>query len=462
MSFESPLRLPLVSKMSNRDNTLLADARLVNALAEPNEDGKTWEIRKRFGLNLAATPNANTAGQGQYGWKGNNYSIFGGAFYQGTTQKATGLDTTNGVYRFQIVGNNPGYLVMGNGVKAYYFDGTNFAQITDANFPASFVKGFAYLDSYMYVMDGQGQIWEATNQNDPRTWNATDMIRAQIEPDAGMALAKQINYIIAIKAWTTEVFYDAGNASGSSLGSIPGSKQPFGTVSADTVQQMNDLLIWVSQDQSNTYQVVTMQGLQTQIVSTPAVERLLQYANFSGCYSMILKHAGHMTYVLTIPNSNLTLVYDIPYGLWHVWTDQNGNYWPYCAASYLNGERYLQSPTTGAFYTFDMDYVYSNDNGVIVPTDIYTPNFDAGTDRQKTLSQMRFQADRKNGSLLFHRNTDDDYKTWTGFRRVDLSDNLPILTNCGQFRRRAWHFRHQSNTSLRIRSIDLQLDASGS
>jgi hypothetical protein len=457
VSFDQPIKLPLVTQLTNRDETLLKDARLVNALAEPSDDGKGFEIRKRFGFSLAATPNANTSGQGQFGWKGNNYSVFGGAFYQNTTQIATGLDTTNGVYRFQIVGNNPGYLVLGNGVKAYWYNGTTFAQITDANFPASFVKGFAYLDSYLYVMDGHGQIWEATNQNDPRTWSATDMIVAQIEPDAGIALAKQINYIIALKAWTTEVFYDAGNASGSSLGSIPGSKQPFGCASADLVQQMNDMLIWVTQDQSETYQVALMQNLQANIVSTPAVERLLQYASFTGCYSLLLKHAGHNVYVITLPAMNLTLAYDIPYNLWHVWTDANGNYWPFCAASYLNGYRYIQSPTTGSFYAFDMDYVYSSDNGVLVPTDIYTPNFDAGTDRKKTISLMRFDADRKNGSMLYHRNSDDDYQTWTGMRRIDLSADLPILTNMGEFRRRAWHFRHMANTPLRLRSVYLQM-----
>jgi hypothetical protein len=457
VSFDKPLRLPLLSKLANRDNTLLSDARLVNGIAEPGDNDKDWQIRKRFGFALSATPSAGTAGQGQFGWKGNNYSIFGGVLYQGVTPIGTGLDQTNGIYRFLIVGNSPGYLVMGNGVKAYWYDGTTFAQITDANFPASFVKGFAYLDSFMYVMDGQGQIWESTNSDDPRTWTATDMIRAQIEPDAGMALSKQINYVIALKAWTTEVFYDAGNAAGSSLGSIAGSKQPFGCASGDLVQQMNDMLIWVSQDQSNTYQVVVMQQLQIQVVSTPPVERLLQGANFSGAYSMLLKHAGHIIFIATIPSSNLTLAYDIPYGLWYIWTDVNGNFWPFCAASYLPGERLIQSPTTGAYYSFDMDYILPNDNGVIVPVDIYTPNFDAGTDRKKTLSQIRFQADRQPGSLLYHRNSDDDYRTWTGMRRIDLSENLPILTNCGDFRRRAWNFRHQANTSLHLRAIDLQM-----
>jgi hypothetical protein len=283
------------------------------------------------------------------------------------------------------------------------------------------------------------------------------MIKAQIEPDAGMALSKQINYIIALKAWTTEVFYDAGNAAGSSLGSIAGSKQPFGCASADLVQQMNDLLIWVTQDQSNTYQVALMQNLQLKIVSTPAVERLLQGMNFNPCYSMLLKHAGHMVYVITSTGSNLTLAYDIPYDIWYIWTDHAGNFWPFASSSYIPGLRYLQGIATGAFYAFDMDYVYPNDNGVVVPVDIYTPTFDAGTSNEKTLSEIRFQVDRQPGSWLYHRNTDDDYKKWTGFRKIDLSDNLPTLTDCGTFRRRAWHFRQEANTALRIRAIDLRM-----
>jgi len=54
--------------------------------------------------------------------------------------------------------------------------------------------------------------------------------------------------------------------------------------------------------------------------------------------------------------------------------------------------------------------------------------------------------------------SDDDYQTWSNFREVDLSKNRPMLTNCGTFRRRAYHFRHQSNTPLRIQAVELMID----
>jgi hypothetical protein len=41
---------------------------------------------------------------------------------------------------------------------------------------------------------------------------------------------------------------------------------------------------------------------------------------------------------------------------------------------------------------------------------------------------------------------------------VDLGAKRPILNQCGTFYKRAWHFRHQAATRLRLTSVDLQLD----
>jgi hypothetical protein len=98
------------------------------------------------------------------------------------------------------------------------------------------------------------------------------------------------------------------------------------------------------------------------------------------------------------------------------------------------------------------------DLGILFPVDIYTPNFDAGVDRIKYLSQMRINADQTPGSLLQVRCSDNDYQSWDNFRTIDLSRTRPILNDEGSFYRRAYHFRHYANTAFRIRSCDLQMD----
>ena len=186
-----------------------------------------------------------------------------------------------------------------------------------------------------------------------------------------------------------------------------------------------------------------------------------------GIFSWVTKHAGHRFYGLTNTQLNITLVYDLDQKLWYIWTDTNGNYWPVYNMSFgtntgvLSGimQHIALHYTNGNVYQFDTSYVYPNDIGMIFPVDIYTPNMDFGTTRRKYLNSMFFNGDKVDGSVLRARFSDDDYQTYTNFRQVDLSLSKPRLTNCGTFaRRRAYHFRHSSNTPFRMKTVDLALD----
>ena len=176
---------------------------------------------------------------------------------------------------------------------------------------------------------------------------------------------------------------------------------------------------------------------------------------------------GHKFYLITNTVSNATVVYDIEQKLWYNWTDANGNYFP---TGYRTlgpaAQEWHQDLYTGYIYICDTDYVYTTDypynypvntKPEIVPVDIYTPNYDARVDRLKYLSQMRFNADQTPGSKLYVRCSQDDYRTWSNPRSVDLSKRRPILNDCGSFHRRALHLRHYANTGFRISSTDLQM-----
>lgn len=457
LAFARTQRLPLVATLGNRDLTTNRDSRLVNCYAERDPEREGFWIEKRVGL-LTQSHFAG-AGNGVYNWAGNVYSVYGGTLYKNGTSLGA-VDSSNGVYRFVQIRGSPGRLVLGNGVKAYWTDGTVLTQITDPNFPAAFVKGWAYLDGTLYVMDQQANIWGSQNLDDPTVWNGLNFIIARIEPDLGVALAKQLVYVIALKQWTTEVFYDAANAApGSPLGPVQGAKAPYGCVNADSVQEIDDTLYWLAANRQTSPQIVRMANLQVTPVSSPQVERLLGTSNLSQVYSWVLKRGGHSFYGITLLTSNTTLVYNITENLWDQYTDVNENFWPISSMSFDGSYNHIaQHVSAGNLYQVDSDFVYPNDDGVVVPVDIYTPNETFGQDRRKMLSMMRFNADQYNGSVLQVRVSDDDYQSWSNFRTVDLSRKRPILTNCGTFYRRAWNFRHASNTPLRIRSVDLQME----
>lgn len=347
----------------------------------------------------------------------------------------------------------------GTGIATGYSNGTGTATTT-SNFPATVVKGIAYLDGTTYVMNSDASIRGCAIINDTTNWSDTlNRITAQIEADGGVFLAHQLVYLIAIGQWSTEVFYDALNAVASPLGPVQGAKINYGCVNQDSVQEIDGVLFWLATNRSAAVQVIMVEQLKPQIVSDASIERLLGEADFSSVYSFGIKFEGHRFYGFTLLNANLTLVYDLTERLWSQWTDTNGNYWPVASTTYSSAAgRIIQHATNGKLYT--LTNTATTEDGAILPVDIYTPNFDGGTRRGKQLNMIEFCGDKTPGSVLQVRYNDDDYDPakWSNFRRVDMGLKKPMLPSNGKFQRRAYHIRHQAATRLRLTSIDLQID----
>lgn len=479
-SMAIPHRWPLVNVFQTRNpNTpLTKDARLINCYAEMDPEDQQYWIYKRPGLSVTPFLSAGVSiGLGMYttgGAPSVPLSVQNNIVYSSITNVGTIAGALLPCFFETIPTANPTIFIMNGAVAYLYVPATSsFTAVSDVNYPASLCPGVAYLDGTVYVMDWAGTIWNSANAAlQPGNWTPASSIKASAQGDSGVFLTRQLSYVIAMKQWTTQVFYDAGNSPGSPLAPVPDAQIPFGCISPYSVQKIDEILFWMSSNQTISPQIIMMENLQPRIISTPAVDRILDNVAFnfanaasqSGIYSWVFKHAGHRFYGITITYNNITLVYDIDQKLWYVWTDQYGNFWPISAMAYTSptsnatGLHLAQHVTNGNVYVLDGDYQYPNDYGTQFPVDIYTPNFSAGTSRRKTLNMMYFSADQVPGSVLQARYTDDDYQTWSNFRAIDLSEPRPMLDQEGTFTKRAYHFRHQANTTFRIKSSDLQLD----
>jgi hypothetical protein len=519
-TMKRPYRWPLVATLDSRNQNFNYDARLINAYAEKDPDTGFFTIEKRpgsvlqianvgigfLGQGITSQPYFATSGTGGFSgvpanqllWVINNvayYQIYGTPATSYFTQiqnlgsvvitNGTGIPTSYNRAWFSSIpptasspgiilfgSGNPGqvqgnyanaYAVTTTGVSAFnpYFANGTITTITPGvnGYPSNAVPGFVYLDGYTYVMDIYGSIWQTTTQQQVTNWSV-NYITAQTTSDLAICLARQLIYVIAIKQWTTQVFYDAGNAQGSSLSPVPGAVFDVGCISSDTFAELDGVLFWAAQSRSGTHSVVMLANLQMTTISNQAVERQLDLSSQGNIfYAYAYSHMGHKFYVITNITTNITMVYDIGEQLWYLWTDYQGNYYNFGSRIHSPfATEWHQDLYRGGIYEVDGDYVYPNDAGNIFPVDIYTPNFDAGIDRKKYLSQMRINADQTPGSILNVRCSDDDYQSWSNFRNIDLSRKRPILNECGTFYRRAYHFRHYANTPFRISSVDLQMD----
>jgi hypothetical protein len=499
-SMQIPKRWPLVNTVTSRDGSFTKDARLINAYAEKDKVTGDYNIEKRPGFSPTPIITGTGPGRGLFTYEYvilNTLAIPHRLIVQYLTVYVTGNPGGVSAYatitteagftsppifigpvllnrgnRFQFLGiatNPPGVLFGGDNTTAltstaYFYDGVTFTGLLGGDpsgFPNNTVPGFVYLNGYAYVMDYSGKIWQTVNQNQVTggsSWDTgLDFIQAASDSDIAVQLARQLIYVVAIKTWTTQFYYDAGNPVGSSLSPVPGALYNFGCISADTFCDLDGTLLWATNSKVGTYRIVMIENLNAKFVSTPAVERQLDLGRNSSWYSLAYQHSGHRWYAITNVTTNVTMVYDITEELWYLWTDYQGNYYP-VAGRGGPGVEWHQMIATGNIYLLGGDYVYPNDYGNLVPVDIYTPNFDAGVDRIKMLSQMRVNADQTPGSYLKVRYSDNDYKSWTNFREINLGQSRPLMNDEGSFYRRAYHLRHYSNTGLRIRSLDLQMD----
>ena len=181
------------------------------------------------------------------------------------------------------------------------------------------VPGVVYLDGYFFVMDDKARIWNSS-LGDGTSWDALDFITAEKEPGGGVAIGKSQNYVIALKEWSIEFFYDAANAVGSPLSPVESGFSLVGCASGESLANLDGLLMWVSQTRQKGRSVHLLDGMSPVQLSTPDIERILNADDLATVYSYGLKTSGHRFYVLTLVTSNITLVYDLGTKLWYEWS----------------------------------------------------------------------------------------------------------------------------------------------
>lgn len=186
------------------------------------------------------------------------------------------------------------------------------------------VPGIVYMNGYFFVMTADAVIHNSF-LGDGSSWDALDFITAEIEPGKGKALAKSGAYVVAFKEWSTELFYDAANPTGSPLSPVQNGFTLIGCASGESVANLDGTLFWMSQTKERGRSVHLMVGQQQSQISTPDVERVINRSDLSTIYSYGMKIAGHAFYILTMPDIDTTLVYDLISKEWTQWTSLTAN-----------------------------------------------------------------------------------------------------------------------------------------
>jgi hypothetical protein len=190
---------------------------------------------------------------------------------------------------------------------------------SDSDYPATTVRGIVYLEGTYYVMTPNGSIYGSAI-NDPTDWSALNVIQCQGEPDGGIALARQLNLIVAFNSYSTEFFYNAGNPTGSPLLPYESAFIEVGCAVAESVSQTDNTLFFMGVTKQKGRGLYTFVGTSPEYVSNPFIDRIFNLDDLSDVNSFCIRIAGHVFYVIYLGDTGVTLVYDSTTKEWALWT----------------------------------------------------------------------------------------------------------------------------------------------
>ncbi len=226
-----------------------------------NKIGQRMQVTQRPSIDISedstgtGLSHLNNRGRGLYYWENNNklYIVHDNDVYSGDQQVASSAGTiTSGsesvtileaiVTPYMIIldaENNEGWVMNA---------GETVAQIA-SNFPQTLAHGGLILDTYLLVMDEDGNIYNS-NVNDPTTFSATGVVKAERENDKGVYLAKHHDEAVAFLTRSIEIFYDAGNSSASPLNRRQGVSYNVGCASGLAVWENGDEIYFLGSNPS--------------------------------------------------------------------------------------------------------------------------------------------------------------------------------------------------------------------
>ena len=326
------------------------------------------------------------------------------------------------------------------------------------------VAGAPYLDTYTVIGSPNGEIY-TSNPNDPTVWNALNYITAESDPDNQVGLCKHLNYILSFGQYSVEFFYDAGNYPGSPLSVASSYKIELGCANGNSIVSIENVVFFVGTSQDLGPSVYAISGTSPSKISTPFIDRIIQNSTLTDVKAYPLRINGHTFYILTLADLNVTIVYDANEKVWTQWTmwakggvDSgvlNVYAEQYFRPSFYAGNGsiyYVLDDDNGKLYTVS-DHVY-NDAGAPIYYRSVTDLLDSGTTKRKFYQRVEIVGD-KQPAIINIRHTDDDYKSWSPYRTVNLAAQRPQIYQTGQARRRAWEFLCTDNTPLRLLAAEV-------
>lgn len=325
---------------------------------------------------------------------GQLWAVGGNVLYQiSTLWAATAIGTLNTATGPVSLSDNGLELLIVDGAYGYQVTLSSgvFAQITDPDFLGASQVDF--MDGYLIFNKPNSQQFYISGLNDT-TFDPLDIGTAEASPDnlVGLVCTQENLYLLSQRHF--EVFYDSGDTF--PFTRIQGAVFEKGCMAAFSIAKIGESVFWLGQDKTGGGIVYRAQGLQSQRISTFAIENVIRgLGDVSSARAWVYQQSGHAFYCLNLPGASTTWCFDTMTNLWHERASLSaGQYQRHLADchAYAYNTNVAGDYSTGNLYALDLG-VYT-DNAAAIPRERTAPHL---TKDRMRLFHSRFQLDMETG-----------------------------------------------------------------
>jgi hypothetical protein len=311
------------------------------------------------------------------------FAISGSALYEiesnGTTTSRGTLNTSNGNV---TIAENGSQLAICDGIFLYIltYSSNAFAVVTDADFPTS-VGTVCSLDGYFIVNENSTGKFYVSELNDGLTWDALDFATAESSPDDLVAVFSALGQLWLLGTRTIEIWSNTGD-SNFPFRRISGAKIDTGAVSAFSIVEIDNSIMWVGKDKFGQGIVYKAQGFSPVRVSNTPIERRIQQAtDLSSLKAYAYQEEGNTFFVLTGGGLETSLAFDLTTQQWHerAYLGVTGEFETDLASCHMFAfnKHLVGSRLDGKIYELSLDY-YADGENQLARERIYTHLSDEG------------------------------------------------------------------------------------
>lgn len=236
------------------------------------------------------------------------YAVIGQTLYRiPQTGDAVALGPVPGIAYVDMAGDET-HLMLVTSLLGYYWNGTTVQQITDPDFPGA--EWVEELDGYFIIGDPASGKFSISANRMPADWDGLDFASAERYPDDLVGAIVNLGEIVLFGRESFEIWSDTGN-SDFPLEQVGNGIGETGLLSRYAVNKAANVVVFIS----NKGKVCQLNGYTPQVISTPAIEQIIEDAPDKSCFSMTWSEGGHDFVAFSFDSA--TIVYDLSTQLWH-------------------------------------------------------------------------------------------------------------------------------------------------